>query len=186
MQPSSPHPVAAGSIWVGVGDFAVSGDPLDVLTTSGLGSCIGIAAFDPAARIGGILHFMLPDSNISPKHAAAQPGMFADTGLPEFFRALASLGATPETLRLLVAGGARVLTGEDPYRIGESNLRAALDYLSSNGLTVQHTSAGGSLSRSLTLELATGAATVKLPQAREEIILGAIQSSQTTRDLRAG
>ncbi len=49
--------------------------------------------FDPAARCGGILHMMLPESAVSPQKAMTQPAMFADTGLPLLFRELAGLKA---------------------------------------------------------------------------------------------
>ena len=45
-------------------------------------SCIGMAVYDPAAAVGGLLHYMLPDSAIDPAHGSGNPYMFADTGIP--------------------------------------------------------------------------------------------------------
>ena len=46
---------------VGVGDCKVSNAAEAALATYALGSCIGLAIYDPAAKVGGLLHFMLPE-----------------------------------------------------------------------------------------------------------------------------
>ena len=81
----------AQRVVIGVGDMAVSNNTQVTLSTYALGSCIGVVAYDPVVKVGGILHMMLPDSSISPEKAVQQPAMFADTGLPLFFRALFSM-----------------------------------------------------------------------------------------------
>ena len=48
-------------IKVGMADLNLCRDP-DIITTLGLGSCIGIALYDPSTKIGGLAHIMLPDS----------------------------------------------------------------------------------------------------------------------------
>src|ERR1035438_5116007 len=86
---------------IGVGDLAVSGNPDIVLSTYALGSCIGVVAYDPVARAGGILHLMLPDSGIAPERVSRQPSLFADTGLALFFESLGALGSRSANVRLL-------------------------------------------------------------------------------------
>ncbi|HRE80406.1 MAG TPA: chemotaxis protein CheD, partial [Opitutaceae bacterium] len=63
----------AQRVVIGVGDLAVSNNPQVTLSTYALGSCVGVIAFDPITRAGGILHIMLPDSLISPEKSAKQP-----------------------------------------------------------------------------------------------------------------
>ena len=48
-------------IKVGMADLNTCKNP-DVITTLGLGSCIGISLYDPVTKIGGLAHVMLPDS----------------------------------------------------------------------------------------------------------------------------
>ena len=48
-------------IKVGMADLNICKEP-DILTTIGLGSCIGIALYDPTTKISGLAHIMLPDS----------------------------------------------------------------------------------------------------------------------------
>ena len=57
---------------VGISDLAVGRGP-DLLITYALGSCLGIAIHDPVARVGGLLHVMLPDSTIDRNKAQATP-----------------------------------------------------------------------------------------------------------------
>src|SRR5213082_908682 len=87
---------------VGMADFAVSNSPNLVLTTYSLGSCLGIAVYDSVARAGGLLHTMLPDSNLQPQKAMLQPGMFVDTGLHALFCAMDELNAERNRLKIYV------------------------------------------------------------------------------------
>jgi chemotaxis protein CheD len=154
----------AQRVIIGVGDMAVSNNGEMVLSTYALGSCIGVVAFDPVARAGGMLHLMLPDSGIARDRAARQPALFADTGLAMFFQSLGSLHAEHDSLRLMVAGGASVLGGPDPYRIGERNSRVTLEFLERRGYAVRNIVVGGGVNRALHLEMATGIVTLKTPQ----------------------
>jgi len=163
--------VTVRHIVVGVGDMAASADVQSLLSTYALGSCIALVAYEPLRKVGGILHMMLPDSAISPAKAAAHPAMFADTGLPQFFSLLATFQAQAPRLRLLMAGGANVILGHDPFCIGERNARATVDFLARHGYPVQHAEVGGTVNRTLHLTLATGMVTIKTPAAEEQFYL---------------
>ncbi len=165
--------IFAQRVVIGVGDVAVSNNPQVTLSTYALGSCVGIVAYDPVARAGGILHLMLPDSKISPEKALNQPAMFADTGLPLLFRSLAGLKVERSRLRLFVAGGACVLSGPDSFKIGERNVRATLDFLARNGFVIRNPVVGGTVNRTLHLEVGSGAMTLKTPTANEALSLAA-------------
>ena len=148
---------------VDVGDMAVSNSGQVILSTYALGSCIGVVAYDPVSRVGGILHLMLPDSKVSPDKAAVQPAMFADTGLPRFFRTIQGMKGEPSRLRVFVAGGASVVNGLDSFKIGERNSKATLDYLYAARILIRRTEVGGSHNRTLHLDVSTGAVTMKTP-----------------------
>lgn len=150
---------------IGVGDMSVSNNPAITLSTYALGSCVAVAAYDPFQKAGGLLHVMLPDSTISPAKAQAQPAMFVDTGLPAMMRALAGLKADPRRLRLFVAGGASVLCANDTFKIGERNIRATMNHLAKLGLPVARAEIGGTLNRTVHLNVGTGAISLKTPEA---------------------
>ncbi len=165
--------IFAQRVVIGVGDMAVSNNNLVTLSTYALGSCVGVVAYDPVVKVGGILHMMLPESSISPEKAVTQPAMFADTGLPLFFRSLAGLKAERSRIRIFVTGGACVLASHDNFKIGERNTKATLDYLAANGYRVRQQVTGGTTNRTVHLEIATGNMTLKSPEANEGISLAA-------------
>jgi chemotaxis protein CheD len=158
-------------IVIGVGDLAVSDSREAVLSTYALGSCVGIVAYDSHFGVGGILHIMLPDSAIARAKAAVQPAMFADTGLPQLFRQLTGLNGPLPHLQLLLAGGANVLKGRDPFRIGELNAHATLNYFKHHGYVARHQHLGDTVNRTLHLEMATGLVTIKRPDSVEQFSL---------------
>lgn len=169
--PSIPS-IFAQRLVVGVGDMTVSNNAAITISTYALGSCVGIVAYDSVVGAGGLLHLMLPESTVSPQKAISQPAMFADTGLPLFFRALFSLRADRSRLRLLVAGGANVLdTTNDSFRIGERNLQACASFLRQNSFRVVRMEIGGTINRTLHLEMNTGCVQMKTPLSTETFSL---------------
>jgi chemotaxis protein CheD len=153
----------AQRIVVGVAEFAVANQGQTTLSTYALGSCIGVVAYDSSVQAGGLLHFMLPDSTLSPDKARAQPAMFADTGIPVLFNALAGVRAQRSRTQIFLAGGASVLSGPDSFKIGERNIVAVKKMLSVYGCRVVGTEVGGFQNRTLHLDVATGQLTLKLP-----------------------
>lgn len=163
----SPATSGSGSfaqrVVVGVGDMAVSNVQHVTLSTFALGSCIGLIVYDPIARAGGLLHLMLPDSTLAPDRAAKKPAMFADTGVPALFNALRGLRAERNRVNLLLAGGACVLNGPDQFRIGERNIIATRKLLALYGLRPGLEEVGGTVNRTVHLDIASGRVTMKLP-----------------------
>ncbi|MFY9942553.1 MAG: chemotaxis protein CheD, partial [Desulfobacterales bacterium] len=90
-------------ILVAPGGMKVSVNPQHVLATEALGTAVGLAAFDPVARAGGILHFLLPDAGLNRSRAQNTPCLFADTGIPALLQALSGAGAEVSRLRVTVA-----------------------------------------------------------------------------------
>ncbi|HEY8995975.1 MAG TPA: chemotaxis protein CheD [Lacunisphaera sp.] len=157
---------------VGVGDMAASNNASTTLSTYALGSCIGVIAYDPGVKCGGILHLMLPESSVSPQKALTQPAMFADTGLPLLFKALVGLKAERSRLKLFIVGGASVIAGQDPFKIGERNTRFTLDFIAQNRLNVVKTDTGGVVNRTVHLELGTGNVNIISPAGKTNLSLG--------------
>jgi chemotaxis protein CheD len=152
----------ADKIVVGVADMAVSSNSTALIVTYALGSCLGIMAYDPVVKVGAMLHVMLPDSSIDATKAANQPAMFVDTGVPRLFREAYKLGAVKERMVVKVAGGAAVQGGSDMFEIGKRNLIALRKILWKNGVMVKAQDVGGSCSRTVTLDVATGGVTLRI------------------------
>jgi chemotaxis protein CheD len=147
---------------VGIANLAVSQNPCTALAAYSLGSCLGVAIYDPVARVGGLLHAMLPDSNIDREKAAGKPGMFVDTGLPALFQAVIGLGAEEGRLRVSVAGAAQIMDDSSHFSIGRRNIEAFKAFLGQRRLKVFAADVGGLPNRTLFLDLATGEASLQV------------------------
>jgi chemotaxis protein CheD len=146
---------------VGIADLAMTDDPGATLVTYALGSCIGVTVFDPAARVGGMLHFMLPQSTLSPEKAKTNPCMFADAGVPLLFQKAYELGARKERLVVCAAGGAEILADEGHFKIGSRNRTMLRKLFWKNSVLLASEDTGGTHSRTMTLRLSDGQVTVK-------------------------
>jgi chemotaxis protein CheD len=149
---------------VGIGEFAVSASTEDVLTTIALGSCVAVCIWDPAAKVGGLLHFMLPDSTLNSARAQAQPAMFADTGIPMLFHAAYNLDAQKKRCKVRLVGGAEIAgtRGEEGiFNVGRRNVLAARAVLWRNGILVNGELVGGTSARNIAMSVADGRVSVK-------------------------
>jgi chemotaxis protein CheD len=145
---------------VGIGEFAVSDRPSDVIVTHALGSCIAVCVFDPERQVAGMLHLLLPESRINPQRAAEQPAAFADTGIPLLFQAAYNLGAQKARCRVCLIGGAEVAAhqsaGPCAFNIGRRNQLAAKNTLWRNGVLIDREDTGGKTIRTVHLWVADG------------------------------
>ena len=150
------------NIIVGIGEYKVTDNPAAVLITYSLGSCIGVTVYDPVVKVGGMLHFMLPEARISPDRAKERPGMFADTGFPLLLEECQKLGADRKRMSVKVAGGAQILDAGDHFKIGKRNYVALRKVLWQNRIFIDGEDIGGCVNRTMRLELSTGKVLVKV------------------------
>ena len=138
-----------------VGDMKI-GRSGDLLVTHALGSCLGLVAFDPMTKVGGLLHAMLPLSNINPEKALSNPAMFVDTGVPLLFKALYEQGAAKARLVVKAAGCGNPMGRNEVFKIGERNYTVMKKLLWKNNILLEAEDVGGSASRTIHLEVSTG------------------------------
>jgi chemotaxis protein CheD len=141
---------------VGVSDMKLSRGARDMIVTHALGSCIGIAIYDPSAAVGGILHYMLPLSTVDAEKARCNPLIFGDTGIPRLFHEAYKLGAKKEKLRVVMAGGAQVFENRDFFDIGKRNTIIARKLFWKNNVLIAAENVGGNAPRTMYLEIGTG------------------------------
>jgi chemotaxis protein CheD len=141
---------------VGVSDMKVSAARGDVIVTHALGSCLGVAIHDESAGVGGILHYMLPVSQVDPDKASKNPLMFGDLGIPLLFEEAYRLGAKKERLRVVIAGGAQVFEQEDTFAIGKRNIVIARKLFWKNNVLIAAENVGGGIPRTMYLEVGSG------------------------------
>lgn len=155
---------------VGVSDMKVSGTNGDELITYSLGSCIGIAIYDPVAKAGGLLHYMLPESVLDKNKAEKNPFMFADTGIPALFKATYQLGAKKQRMKVVVVGGAQILDQKGFFNIGKRNHMAVKKLFFRNNVITTHEEVGGSVNRTVRLDLLSGDVHIKIAGEGEKTI----------------
>ncbi len=141
---------------VGVSDMKVSNDPDATVITYSLGSCIGLVVYDPTVKAGGILHYMLPESSLDEDKAKKNPYMFADTGIPNLFKAVYKFGAKKQRMKVAVIGGAQVLDQKGFFNIGKRNHTALRKMLFKNNVLIDYENVGGNVNRTVRLEVKTG------------------------------
>jgi chemotaxis protein CheD len=143
-------------IVVGMADCRIGDAPSQVLATYALGSCIGLAVHDAKAGVGGLLHFMLPDSGIDRGRSRDNPWMFADTGIPKMLEGMCAKGASKRRLTVRAAGGASMMDQENIFDIGRRNYLAMRKILWKAGVMVHGEAVGGVRSRTVRLEIGSG------------------------------
>jgi chemotaxis protein CheD len=148
-------------ITVGMGDLKVSADPDGILVTYALGSCIAVIVYDQRRHAGGMIHYMLPHSSITPEKALAKPAMFADTGVPLLFEQMYALSCKKSDLIVKVVGGANIHDENGTFEIGKRNYVILRKMFWKVGVSVAAEDVGGSTSRTTRLSLATGKTTVR-------------------------
>lgn len=150
-------PAAGRRLVVGIGDSAVSDQPDDVIVTHALGSCIAVCIWDPVVRVGGMLHFLLPDSRINPVRAAEQPDAFADIGVPRLFQAAYDRGLQKGRAVVKLVGGAGIRNDSAGLMdVGRRNILMAKQLLWKNGVLIRAEALGGSQARTVTLAVDDG------------------------------
>ena len=152
---------------IGIGELVVSDDPQDILVTYSLGSCIGVAVYDPQAGVGGLIHCLLPTSKGASE--SDSPARFVDKGVVALLRAVYEAGATREDLVVKVAGAGHPLQDCEGFRIGERNHAALRKVLWKNDLLIASERIGGSDPKTLSLHVRDGRTTVRSGGVEEDL-----------------
>ena len=146
---------------VDIADMKISDNPADTLITYSLGSCVGVAIYDPVLRLGGMIHCMLPLSKVDKEKAKIRPYMFVDTGMQLMLGSLYEKGLRKARAVINVAGGSQVLDSQGVFKIGERNFTVLRKILWKNGLLMQTQEVGGNRSRTVSLDIGSGRFTIK-------------------------
>lgn len=148
-------------IKVGMADLSIAKEP-DILTTLGLGSCVGIALYDPSTKIGGLAHIMLPDSTQIKNNE--NKAKFADTAIEVLVQQMVKEGVRRNKLVAKIAGGAHMFefkNMDDMMRIGTRNVTAVIQILKEAHIPIIAQDTGENYGRTIELHTLTGVLRVK-------------------------
>ena len=162
-------------IVVGMADCRIAEGAGQVLATFALGSCIGLAIYDPQTKVGGLLHYMLPDSTIDPARGKANPFMFADTGIPLLLEQVCGRGAVKRRLVVRAAGGAQMMDQENVFEIGKRNYLALRKILWKSGILLHAEAIGGVRSRTVRLDTSSGKMWLLEGGEQRELVAGTLR-----------
>lgn len=148
-------------IKVGMADLNIAKAP-NSLTTLGLGSCIGLTLYDPVAKVGGLVHYMLPDSTKLKNNENI--AKFGDTGIKELLRKVIAAGANQRRLVAKIAGGARMfeVSGLSAVgNVGDRNAEQAKAMLKELKIPLVAEDTGLNYGRTVILDCETGDFVIK-------------------------
>ena len=148
-------------IKVGMADLQCSQHP-SILTTLGLGSCVGIALFDPKTKIIGLAHIMLPSSLQARNNLNV--AKFADTGIVTLIENMVKMGAIRNNLVAKIAGGSQMFAfseASDMMRIGTRNVISTKEKLEELKIPILSEDTGGSYGRTIELNSNDGKLLIK-------------------------
>lgn len=153
-------------IRVKIADLAVrKGEGM--IITVGLGSCVGIALYDPVVKAAGLAHILLADSTMfknQPNRAK-----FADTAIPLLVEQMARLGARPSRLQAKIAGGSQLFSFENSLiSVGEKNIKMVRSVLVSMRIPILGEDLGGSVGRTMKLLVPDGTVLISTVGAAEK------------------
>ncbi len=127
--------------------------------TTILGSCVAVCLWDPAKKIGGINHYLLPaftgDGVASPR--------FGNVAIAELLERLTSLGCHKCDLQAKLFGGACVIAAfrDRTNHLGWENIQTAENILEREEIPVVGQDTGGDKGRKLIFHTDDGAAWIK-------------------------
>lgn len=148
-------------IRVGMADLNCVYAP-DILTTLGLGSCVGICLYEKSNKISGMAHIMLPYSTQIKNNSNL--AKFADTGIEMLLNEMVKMGAKPANIVSKIAGGSQMFNfndSSDIMRIGARNVSATKEVLKKLNIPLVAEDTGGSYGRTIELFSESGKLLIK-------------------------
>lgn len=108
----------------------------DMLLVTVLGSCVAACIRDRISGVGGMNHFMLPESGQDQGNPLSSPSRYGAYAMEMLINQLLKLGAKRPNLEAKIFGGGNVLRGFTIANVGQRNAKFALDFLATENIRV--------------------------------------------------
>lgn len=142
-----------------------TGSKKGVISTSPLGSCVAVIAYDKTSKTGGIAHIMLPGK--SPTEDNAEENKYAGNAIENLIDELNKLGSKKANIEICMVGGANVLRKENDT-IADNLILSIFEIMERKKLSIKRTSLGGYERRTAKLTLDTGIISFTIGDKSEE------------------
>lgn len=141
-------------IKVGISDYKIS-EPPDHLVTIGLGSCVGIALYEPTTKVGALIHIMLPESKGFKDTSKWEK--FADLAIPKVAEQLYEQTGKKKLIAKIAGGSSMFSFGSKPdsLQIGKRNILSVKEKLKEMNIPILGDHTGGEMGRSMFVDLET-------------------------------
>jgi chemotaxis protein CheD len=160
-----PNTRSTSRVKVGIADLAVD-DGESTLSTSGLGSCVGIALYDSHAGVYGLAHAMLPEGEGTDDEAK-----YVDTAIDALVTGMERKGASRHRITAKLAGGSTMFEFESTDEsVGDRNVETARRTLAALDIEIDGEDVGGEHGRSLELDGETGDLHVRSASIGEHVL----------------
>jgi chemotaxis protein CheD len=116
------------------GEFYATGRNMVLVTV--LGSCVCACIRDRISGIGGMNHFMLPDSGQDRNNPLGESARYGTYAMEILINQLLKMGAKRSNLEAKVFGGASVLRGFTVNNVGERNAEFVMQFLKTEKIPV--------------------------------------------------
>ncbi len=143
---------------IGIADMKLTQNA-GTLITHALGSCVGICLYDPAIKLGALIHILLP---LNMEAGRTNTLKYADTGIRYTLGQMIARGGQKSRITAKIAGGAKMFEMSGGLgNIGQRNAESARMVLKQEGIPIMAADVGGGVARTLIFDVASGKATVR-------------------------
>lgn len=140
-----------------VGELHASREPIIITTL--LGSCVAACLYDEDAGVGGMNHFMLPESKTNPSISAS----FGVHAMEMLINAIMKLGGNRKRLKAKLFGGGRVVRAtHERWNVGARNVEFAMSFLDTERIPLVAERTGGELGMNVQFNTRTAKVLVRL------------------------
>ena len=109
----------------------------NLMITTVLGSCVAACIRDTVSGIGGMNHFLLPDTNSDADSPISESMRYGAYAMEVLINDLLKAGARRQNLEAKVFGGGNVLPGMTSINVGARNAKFVLSYLQTDNIPVK-------------------------------------------------
>lgn len=144
------------------GEFYVSSSDEVIATT--LGSCVSACIWDDRSRIGGMNHFMLPETEqerheVTWGNALSDANRYGNYAMEHLINEILKFGGLRKNLRAKVFGGGKVLKQKND--VGAKNSAFVLEYLKNESIVIVSSDLRSDYARKVLFNPLTGQAFMK-------------------------
>ena len=156
-------------IIVEVSSFYIAGNPTQLMCL-GLGSCLGIAMYEPQAKLGGLAHAMLP--LFQEGRNKTNLAKYVDTSIYLMVDGILEKGGKKNNIYVKLVGGSRMFANitDDTLDIGRRNIKAAHETLKKERIKLKAEEVGGTCGRTIYFDLTTGKIQIRTSGKKVKVI----------------